>query len=284
MNAPDAEPTLRIERRKLRDLIPFPTQQQYFGDLSDHELAALADDIRRNGLRQPPEILPANNAGLPPDTVVTGHQRIRALRRLGDTVVDTIVRDDLAEASLAQITRAFLEPNANRRQLSMLAKARVAQALFASERGKQDGDLSDAELYSARDRVGRAIGVSGRHLDRFMRILRTPLEVQAAVEAGTLPIVTASQVANLKPREQAAIAKAARPRRRTALSGRKVFTHPSPPHDRHNARAAAAVSRAPAPASDHRTPRRNVALHAPQPASLVGIGPRVDPAARSPCR
>ena len=65
------------EKRNLADLIDHPLQSSYFDALSDHELRALADDIGRNGLKNLIEILPANAAGLPANTIIDGHQRRR---------------------------------------------------------------------------------------------------------------------------------------------------------------------------------------------------------------
>jgi hypothetical protein len=46
--------------------------------------------------------------------------------------------------------------------------------------------------------IGKRLGISGRTLDRYLRILdNTPLEVQNAVEAGTLPVTLAEKVAGL---------------------------------------------------------------------------------------
>src|SRR5436305_951492 len=64
----------RREIRKLKDLKPFPLQKDFFDDLPDHELEALAAGIERNGLRNPIEILPKNRAGYPPNTILNGHQ------------------------------------------------------------------------------------------------------------------------------------------------------------------------------------------------------------------
>src|SRR4051812_38496624 len=114
------------EDRRLDQLIEHPQQQDYFDHLSDHDLKALAADIKRNGLRQPIQIMPPDNtAGLPANTILDGHQRRRALQLNGETVARVIVRYDLLTVDAATVERAFLEPNQNRRHLDTLAKARV---------------------------------------------------------------------------------------------------------------------------------------------------------------
>lgn len=194
------------ERRRLDELVEHPYKRVFFGDLSEHDLAALADDIRRNGLRQPIQVLPRNKAGLKPNTIMDGHQRRRALVLNGVEVADVEVRYDLADADTAAVEQAFLEPNQNRRQLDPLAKARVALRLFEIENKRPRGQLRHHDLAEARDRVGRVIGMSGRNLNRYFRLLRTPTEVQDAFRAGALLLVTAEKVCDLDGETQKRIA------------------------------------------------------------------------------
>lgn len=197
----------KLEKRKLEKLLPFPLQATYYDPLSEHDLAALADDIRRNGLRQPIEILPRNAAGHPPNTILRGHQRQLALLLNGETEVDVLVRYDLAQASAEKIERAFHEDNQNRRHLDPLAKARVARRLYEIERGKSGENRRQDEDGELRDRVGKAIGMSGRNLARYLRVLQTPIEVQNAFRAGEVSLVAAEKVADIKPAAQAKLAK-----------------------------------------------------------------------------
>jgi hypothetical protein len=114
------------------------------------------------------------------------------------------VRYDLAEASAATI-EAFLKDNQYRRQLDILAKARVALRLYEIERKRKRGGLYDWEKTEARDRVGKAINMSGRNLARYFNILKGVQEVQDAFRAGMLPLVLAERVANLDARVQKAL-------------------------------------------------------------------------------
>ncbi len=68
-------------------------------DLTEFDLNALIEDIRKNGLREKIQILPKNKAGLPADTILDGHERSRALQKLGQTDTDVVVRYDLADAT-----------------------------------------------------------------------------------------------------------------------------------------------------------------------------------------
>ena len=163
------------ERRSLKSLKPFPDQHWMFDSLSDTDLAGLARDIQRNGLKTPIEVLPRNRAGLPAGTILRGHQRLRALRLNGETEADVLVRYDLADGSRDQIEREFLEDNLFRRQLDPLAKAKVALRLAEIERQAAPGEVPEGEGGEVRDRVGKAIGMSGRNLDRYLSVLKAPV-------------------------------------------------------------------------------------------------------------
>jgi ParB-like chromosome segregation protein Spo0J len=190
------------ETRRLADLKDHPAQAAFFTDLDPAALAALVADIRRNGLREPLEVLPDG-------TILSGHQRRRALLKIGETEAPVVVRKDLA-ADPAAAERAFLEANANRRQLSKLDRARVVLRLVEIEKKRPRGRLRPDEAAEARDRVGATIGMTGRNLGRYFRLLATPAEVQQAFEAGAVPQVVAETVADLTPKDQAALAAALR--------------------------------------------------------------------------
>jgi ParB-like chromosome segregation protein Spo0J len=180
-------PKARREPRALDALVPFPAQGDYFDVLSEADLKALADDIKKHGLKQLIEVLPPNAASLPENTILCGHQRARALRRLGRTEVEVRVRYDLASESRETVEAVFLRDNLNRRQLDPLAKARAAARLFEGERRR-------GGMESLRDRVGKTLGMSGRNLDRYMSLLRAPLAVQNAFRAGKLSLVLAARL------------------------------------------------------------------------------------------
>jgi ParB-like chromosome segregation protein Spo0J len=122
----------RVEQRELSSSRPHPGQGHFFGDLSATEVQMLAEDIAQNGLQYMIEILPGNAAGLPVNTILTGHQRRRALELNGETEADVWVRYDLADADSATIERALLEENLNRRQLDKCDMARILEI----ERGR----------------------------------------------------------------------------------------------------------------------------------------------------
>lgn len=197
----------RQESRELADLKAHPLQATFFAPLPAEEVRVLADNIQKRGLKNPIEIMPANEAGLEANTILDGHERRRALELLGETRCTVIVRYDLATASATEVEEAFLEPNRVRRQLNPLAMARIAVRRLEIERRRPRGGLHHRDLAEARDRVGQALGISGRNLGRYLRILRTPHEVQMAFSAGRLPLTLAEKVADLGAMEQKAVAR-----------------------------------------------------------------------------
>ena len=190
------------EERKLTDLIPHPLQDQYYAGLDEHALNQLAEDIERHDLRELIEILPENTAGLPPNTIISGHQRCRALQLLGYEETDVWVRYDLADAPAEVIEQYLLDSNQHRQHLSKLQQARIALRSYELEKNRDPGELRQWEQDEARDRVGQQIGMSGRNLQRYFRVLKTPIEVQHAFEEKRLSLVEASEVAGFSREQQ----------------------------------------------------------------------------------
>lgn len=195
---PSPWPERTTEIRQLADLRPHPRQLEIFGEPPDHEVQELAASIARHGLREPIHILPDG-------TIIKGHARTLALLHLGLTEHEVVVRHDLADDPHAA-EREFIEDNALRRQLSKLGLARAYRAL---------ADLASHEKRDILDRRPRAnplkqlaerLGVSKKNLDRYLKITRTPPEVQAAFDRGDLTLVEAASVASLPATKQAEIA------------------------------------------------------------------------------
>jgi ParB/RepB/Spo0J family partition protein len=193
----DDERTTRIEVWPLSRLRQHPRQDSNFHPLSQAELDRLVESIDQNGLISPIEALPDG-------TVLDGHQRLRALTRLGWSEVPVLVREDLADDPMAAERRA-IDANRDRRQLGVLDQARLAKRLLELARRRPDG-LAGWERGDLRDRVGRVLGLSGRHVSRLLLVLEAPMPVQRAVDAGKLTLVMAGRVAGLDMAVQEAIA------------------------------------------------------------------------------
>src|SRR5262245_10706578 len=116
----------RVVKWKINKLRDHPRQAELFGDLSEPELVALAEDMKANMLRDPILILPNG-------TIICGHQRVRAARLLGWLEIEAVVRTDLEAAGEAAIETLFLSDNLLRRHLSPLARAKCIKELVELE-------------------------------------------------------------------------------------------------------------------------------------------------------
>lgn len=93
-----------LERDMRKSIQPWPVEQlkdhprqaELFTDLTEAQLEELAENIDKNGLDHPIEILPDG-------VIICGHQRRRAVARLGWETVPVIVRHDLANADPGEI-------------------------------------------------------------------------------------------------------------------------------------------------------------------------------------
>ena len=193
----------RLERRRLAELVSFPRQHEFFGDLPDQDLEELGHAMRRGGV-PPIEVLPKNRAGLPPNTILRGHARREAAERSGLEELEVLVRYDLARASPEAIEREFLADNVHRRHLDPLSKAHAALRIYELDRGRE-GRLTPFQEAAAREHIAKLFAWSGRTLLRYWTVLRGPKEIQDALREGKLPLVLAARVAGLSEADQAAI-------------------------------------------------------------------------------
>lgn len=184
---------MKTSTRKIAELRPHPKQQAIYGDLSDSDFQELVDDIQQHGLRQPPEIAPDG-------TILDGHQRVLAYEHLGRTEIEVFVYEGLTEVELEE---RFIRSNLVRRHLDPLAKARAIQALAQLEQRRQG-----APGIEFRDRLAQQLGgnMSGRSVDRYLKLLTLPRPIQDAVSRGELAMTKALKVASLSEKKKNAIA------------------------------------------------------------------------------
>lgn len=166
----------RLVRRKISTLKSHPQQPGLF-PMSEYEVAELAESMEREGQLVPIEILPSG-------IIVCGHRRVAAAKKLGWKDILCWVRDDLLEAGEEAVEQRLIEDNFGRQQLSGLAIARCYLRLKELRNGR--GGCSNGFTGDFRDYVGQRFKLTGRTLDRFVKILDAPLAVQIAYEDGFL--------------------------------------------------------------------------------------------------
>jgi ParB family chromosome partitioning protein len=189
----------KIERWRLDRLTPHPKQAELFPEPPEHEVQELAADLKAHGQITPAEVLPDG-------TLLGGHRRLKAARHLGWAELTEWVREDLANDPKAAEAR-LIEDNLYRRNMGPLGRARCYQRLKELAHGTSGGRLYAVDKVELRDRLGKHLGVSGRTLDRHLRVVTsTPVEVQHAVEARKLPVTLAERVADLPKAQREQVA------------------------------------------------------------------------------
>lgn len=161
------------------------------------DVAGLAATIAEQGLLQPLGVVPLSQGRY---RVVYGNRRREAAVSLGLEKIPCIVLDeDDPQTLLQQITE-----NLQRQDLNDMEKARafgrLRERLAGGER--PEGDLDEA--------VGKAVGLTGRTVRRYLGLLDLPEEVQALIRAGDLSVTQAQHLRRIPNRRtQIELARAA---------------------------------------------------------------------------
>jgi ParB-like chromosome segregation protein Spo0J len=185
----------------LADLKPHPKQAELFGDLPPAIFDELKRDIEINGLMESIEILPDG-------TIISGHQRRRALIEMGAKTSEVWVHHDLASADKFEIERIFLTANTARRQLSKLAQVRIMIRRFEILRRSSIHYVTAHECSELRKQIASELQMTERNAGRYLAVLRAPRIVQDFFESEQLTLQHAAKVATLSEKVQAEIAEA----------------------------------------------------------------------------
>jgi ParB family transcriptional regulator, chromosome partitioning protein len=148
------------------------------------DVAGLAETIREQGLLQPLGVVPLANGRY---QVVYGNRRRAAALHLGlERVPCILLEEDESGRLLQQLTE-----NVQRADLNDLEKARAFARLRASLAGRAEQKQPEAELDEA---TGRAVGLTGRTVRRYLGLLELPEEVQDLIRSGELSVTQAQHL------------------------------------------------------------------------------------------
>lgn len=190
-----------IQRKyPIADLKPYPHQKDVFANLAKMQLQELAASMDREGQKHPVEILSDG-------TIICGHQRTRAAKMLGWTEILAVIRDDLETQGEAAVFDHFVRDNLDRRQLGQLEIARCYRALKENAKKLPEDRRTSLKGVDTRDHLAKRFGMSGRNIERLLKVLDTPAEVQRAVSDNRLSVKEAGEVAKLSKAKQQEIAK-----------------------------------------------------------------------------
>lgn len=178
-----------------------------FPALDNDQLQELADDIAKNGLRQP---ITVDEEG----RILDGRHRQAACTIAGvPPKFTTFTGTDEEKLSFV------ISTNLLRRHLSTSQRAMVAESVKgefekqAAERRKRKPKSVPANLPEqkgdARDQAATALGVSGKSVDMATKVRRDGVpELAAAVESGKVAVSAAAEVAEMPAEKQAEIVSA----------------------------------------------------------------------------
>ena len=201
----NAPPELDVVEVCVADLKPHPLQASHFDDVTESALDALAEDMLIHGQLTPIEVLPDM-------TVICGHQRVRAAKKLGWESLKAIIREDLAQLGPNAVEQRLIEDNVTRRHVGTLTKLRAAKRLVEIERGGKGrhrglptGDTRDVIAKKAKRHFG--LDMTGKTLERHLKVLDAPMEVQQAFDADRIGVMLAHRIPLLPADVQKKIAK-----------------------------------------------------------------------------
>lgn len=197
---------MRVEEFEVTKLKPHPLSYEIFGDMDDDDLRDLQEDIKKRGLQRIPEVVE--------NVVISGSQRLRAIRNLGWSVVQVQVRDDLKNEEA--IEEHLIKDNTLRRQLTPAQQFQAARKLeeiysreykeirkevYGTRKDSSSGEL-ESPYEQARDRAAEEVGLSGASYHRLKTIEQSDRDdIKEAVNKGQLSISAGFKALKHRPPE-----------------------------------------------------------------------------------
>lgn len=176
-------------------LLDFPIQHQVFGEENDAASELLVEDIRAQGVRDPIDVLPPDNAaGLPEFTVLDGHRRRDAAIELGLDAVPVRVRHDLLDASEEEVTLAFLNYNFVRRQLHPVDQANVLLNRYNASASSPLPFSDLRQINRLARQLATLLGKDQKTGGRYIRVAMMPQAIHEAVKLGLLRLNVATKI------------------------------------------------------------------------------------------
>lgn len=177
-------------------LKPHPKNNEFFDDLNGEEFERLKSSIRDEKIYT--DILVS-----PDMTIISGHQRVRAAKELGMTLVPIKIDDDLQDETSK--LRALISNNFGRRKNDP-AKDRKALATYVELKGYGQGRPEKGANLAcfSLDEIAKELNMSKRNLQRALRIERNLTDsMKELLDTGEITKTFASDtIASLSEKEQ----------------------------------------------------------------------------------
>ena len=181
-------------------LYPHHPVADIFPLLPPEELQSLASDIRHHGLQEPVWLWKDENADI---YLLDGRNRVAACEIAG-------VEPQTRWYSGGDPVSFVVSQNLHRRHLTAGQKAAVAaelEPLYAVEAAKRSGGRPKKgegkpvaepppvkQSRKSRERAAKAVGVSGRGVSQFKRIVKSAPDLAVKVKAGDMPLDRAERI------------------------------------------------------------------------------------------
>ena len=194
------------ERKLMRQQInisvlkPHPKNNEFFDDLNGEEFERLKNSIKDEKIYT--DILVS-----PDMTIISGHQRVRAAKELGMTLVPIKIDDDLQDENSK--LRALISNNFGRRKNDPI-KDRKALATYVELKGYKNGEMGNGRKKLCQngtatlDEIAKELNISKRNLQRALRIERNLTDsMKELLDTGEITKTFASDtIASLSEEEQ----------------------------------------------------------------------------------
>ena len=179
------ESAMDLEIAKIR-----PFKDHPFKVLDDEKMQDLMESIRINGILSPVLVRPIGN-----DTyeMVSGHRRMHAAMTLGMDTVPAIIREMTDDEAVVKMVDA----NIQREELLPSEKAfAYKMKMDAMRRQGERQDLTSRQFVEklSSDELGETVGVSGRQIQRFIRLTELIPELLEYVDQKRIQFTVAVEI------------------------------------------------------------------------------------------
>lgn len=185
-------------------LKPHPKNSYFFDDITDEPWVAFLESIETSGVIEPIIV------SAPDFTIVSGHQRVRACKKLG---IKQVAVEERTFDSEDEILKQLIETNLRQRGIGNVNPVKFGRCIAELERiygirngGDRKSDGHNDQLKTQND-LAEELEMSKSQMNRYKRLADLIPELQDAVQSGQITATTAMGfVKKLSPEEQKKLA------------------------------------------------------------------------------
>lgn len=178
---------------KIKDIHPF--KDHPFKVLDDDKMDELVESIKANGVFSPVLIRPREEGGY---EMISGHRRLHASEKAGLISIPAIIKemsDDEAVIAMvdSNVQREEILPSERAWSLKMKMDAMRRQGARSDISNEDSTSRHDVEKLSCDD-VGESAGISGRQVQRYVRLTNLIPEIMGWVDEKKISMVMAVDI------------------------------------------------------------------------------------------